>query len=798
MTAYHFIGVGGIGMSALANIVLQKKHNVSGSDLKENILTKSMKAQGAMIHVCHDKENVPDASTVVYSSAISRENPEWKEAKRKNLRMIHRSELLQELMKNQKSLIVTGTHGKTTTSTLLATVLRKADQHPSFAIGGIDLDINSNSAWGEGAYFVAEGDESDGSFLNLDCHGAIITNLEEDHLDYYGSKDYLLSSFRDFLGQIENTDLFLWCGDDKELRSLDPIGSSYGFSSDCTIQILDYTQNEWNTIFTLKEADKIYSDIELSMAGKHNVLNAAAVFSMSLRLGVEETSIRNTFKTFKGISQRCEKKRVNSITLIDDYAHHPTEIKALLATVRAAIQEKKLIIIFQPHRYSRTQALLKEFATAFNESDELILTQVYDAGEKPIPGITSELLKSSIEAVSSLPVSVVPRDCLYNHCLEKIRPHDVVLTVGAGDITSLHQQLIDYFSHNTPQKYTMGLLYGGRNNEHEISIRSASFIASNIDESQYDMQYFFIDKRGLWNESSEFNDDVQRDTQCSLLNGELLQKLQKCDILFPLIHGPFGEDGSIQGFLETLGKPYLGSDYFAASICMDKVKLKRLVRDAGIPTLPFADFSIKEWKLNPHLCLETMEQLNYPLMVKPVHGGSSIGVKKAENQTELISAINLAFKIDYHILVEKAIVARELEFAILGNSYLEVPRPGEACTNGKTYDYDSKYRNTSIQTKTEAQLTPQLIKEGKLLAEKAYRVAGCQGFTRIDFFLEENGSWWLNEANPIPGLTSISLYPKIWENQGLSASELINRWVILGLERNRLLRRTLSCYEKDI
>jgi UDP-N-acetylmuramate--alanine ligase len=798
---YHFIGIGGIGMSALANILLEQGAVVSGSDLKNSAILTGLENKGAKILIGHNSKNIPSNAVVVYGSAILKTNPEFAKAKEQQQPLIHRSKLLQKLMGDKKSILISGTHGKTTTTNLLIHVLKVAGNDPSFVVGGINQNLKTNGALGTGDYFVAEGDESDGSFLNSTPFGGIITNLEEDHLDYYGSFSEIENSFIKFFDSFQKKELCFWCGDDPAIKKIDPKGLSYGFNSGTTIQITNYKQKKWHSTFDLTIKGEKFHDIELSLSGKHNVLNATGVFALAYSLGVKEKIIRNAFFTFKGVTRRGDRVEIETLTLIDDYAHHPTAIKALLKSVRPVIKERRLIVVYQPHRYSRTKDFLNSFVHAFELADELIITETYSAGESSSDGVTSEVIVSLIKKHSTVPVKYLSKDKAFNYLIENTRPYDLLLTVGAGDITQLHTQLVDYFQKHPPIPYHVGIVFGGRSNEHEISVKSAHYIVENLSLTNNNATCFSINKQGKWLHHKHFH-TLKEQLNTSLLETcitpDTLKALLKCDIIMPILHGPYGEDGMIQGFLETLNKAYIGPDYQSASLCMDKVKIKRLARDGGIPTLPFVDFSIESWQEDSESCLDAINlELKFPIIIKPVHGGSSIGISKVEKKEELILAINKAFTTDYHIICEKMICAREIEFAVLGNHYIETPPPGEVCVDGELYDYDKKYGELSFSTHTHAPLSLELLEQGRELAERLYRLVGSHGFTRIDFFLEEDKRWWFNEANPIPGLTSISLYPSIWKEQGVSASSLIDRWIVLGLHRTRQQRRFLGHYEKN-
>lgn len=440
---YHFIGIGGIGMSGLARLLLRKKAAVTGSDAASSYVTEALMQEGATVYIGHEAKQVPQDSVVIYATGISQENPEYRAAIELHCDLLHRSDLLHQLTHGHKTLAVGGTHGKTTTSALLAWVLESAGLDPSFAIGGIVLPFESNAKKGHGAYFAIEACESDGTFLKYSPYGAIVTNIDADHLDHYGSKEKLIEAFCQFMARVDIPELLFWCGDDTDLQRLKPQGMSYGFSVHCDLQVNNFRQEGWHAVFDVVFQKHRYKDITLSLLGKHNTLNAAAVFGLALSLGVDENAVRQGLLSFKGVKRRCEfKGHWQSIEFIDDYAHHPTEVKATLEGLRAAIGERRLVVIYQPHRYTRTQDTFQLYGATFDAADLVLITDIYSAGEVPIKGVTSLKLLEVVRAEGSCSAVHLGQDNLVAHVCELLRPNDIVVTMGAGNITGLSKQLI--------------------------------------------------------------------------------------------------------------------------------------------------------------------------------------------------------------------------------------------------------------------------------------------------------------------------------------------------------------------
>lgn len=441
---YHFIGIGGIGMSGLARILFNQGFSVTGSDIALNANIEKLIHEGVQVTLGHSAENITSPSTIVYSSDIKSNNLEYEAAIKLGIPLMHRSQLLAHLIHEKRSFAVGGTHGKTTTSSLLTSVFVQAGLDPSYALGGIVNSLQTNACGGSGQDFILEADESDGSFLNYHPYGAIVTNIDRDHLvSYQGCQKVLINAFKNFLEQVQSKSHLFWCGDDFHLRHISQDGQSYGFHETCDWKIIDWKQVGFFSYFDLEYQGKIYQNIELSLIGKHNIQNAAAVFGLSIVCGISEDTIRETFKKFQGVSRRCQNKGTfNNIHFLDDYAHHPTEIKTTLEGIRKAEPLKRLIAVFQPHRYTRTEECKGLFGSVFDAADYLILTDIYSAGEKPIPGISIDLIKEEIESKSSMSCRYHPRVDLSDALCQLIQPNDLVITLGAGDITHLSSEVI--------------------------------------------------------------------------------------------------------------------------------------------------------------------------------------------------------------------------------------------------------------------------------------------------------------------------------------------------------------------
>jgi len=444
MDRIHFIGIGGIGMSGLAHIALENGMTVSGSDLSSNVLLENLIKKGASIYKGHNASYVPEKALVIYSTDIKKDNPELVEAASRGLKLLHRSEFLAQLMKGKKSLLVSGTHGKTTTTTLLAHTLMVAGLDPNFALGGISLNYGMNARYSSSDYFVAEADESDSSHLRYEPEAAIVTNIDNDHIAHYGSIEGIENAMHEFLDKVANPEYQIYCKDDLRLCRGRRSGKSYGFHNDADLRILEWRPCEGGAkLFVLGKGQKKVIELFIPLFGRHNGMNAAAVFLLAKNLGVDTHLIKKAFATFQGVKRRLERKCTHPMfDLFDDYAHHPTEVKATLQGIREAYPERRIIAFFQPHRPSRMKHVLPSFPAAFSAADMVILTDLYLSSEKADPLCSNDSICGFIqETHPSIPVKFTPRELAVQYLYDCIRPHDIVICMGAGDSTKIAQEL---------------------------------------------------------------------------------------------------------------------------------------------------------------------------------------------------------------------------------------------------------------------------------------------------------------------------------------------------------------------
>jgi UDP-N-acetylmuramate--alanine ligase len=456
-TQLHFVGIGGIGMSGIAEVFLNQGYKVTGSDLSESDTTKRLAQLGARVKIGHEAENIRGAHVVVVSSAVKSTNPEVQEAKKLRIPIIPRAEMLGELMRGKTGIAVAGSHGKTTTTSMLSTVLTIAGLDPTLVIGGKVDSLGGNAKLGQGKYVVAEADESDGSFLHLPATLGIVTNIDNDHLDHFGSLTAIEDAFVSFVGKLPFYGLAVVCAEDSGIkrclnRWTKPF-VTYGFSDEWNFSASEVECKGLGSTFkvysreSLDSPKNLLGGVELSVPGKHNVLNALASIAIALQLEIPFDLIRKGLKEFRGVKRRFEirwQDLARNQVIVDDYGHHPTEITATLEAARN-YWPGRIVAVFQPHRYTRTMHCRDGFLSAFAQSDVLMVTDIYAAGEEPIPGVDAAVLVADIKKVAR-----PQQEILYSGDLQAtqnlinqfFKQGDLILCFGAGSITRLPEQLI--------------------------------------------------------------------------------------------------------------------------------------------------------------------------------------------------------------------------------------------------------------------------------------------------------------------------------------------------------------------
>jgi UDP-N-acetylmuramate--alanine ligase len=446
----HFVGIGGIGMSGIAELLLNLGYTVSGSDLQTSAITDNLRALGGIIHQGHKAENIGDADVVVTSSAIAKDNPEVLAARERRIPVVQRAEMLAELMRLKKfGIAIAGSHGKTTTTSMAAWLLSQARLDPTIVIGGRVDSLGGNAHLGEGEFLVAEADESDGSFLKLSPVLEVVTNIDMEHLDYYRDLDHIKETFLQFIAKIPFYGAAILCLDDRNIAAILPMIErrviTYGLTPQADYRGENLRFVDGRIFADVYRGEHFLGAIDVAPPGRHNIYNALAAVALGEELAIPFEIISQALRTFPGVQRRMQKKgEIAGITVVDDYGHHPTEIRATLAAIKNAWPNKRLVTLFQPHRYSRTQALAEEFHTAFQRADLLVMTEIYAASEAPIAGVSGANLCAEIKRRGQKQAHFIERaEDMAAGVRAMVQKDDLVLTLGAGNIFKVGEELLE-------------------------------------------------------------------------------------------------------------------------------------------------------------------------------------------------------------------------------------------------------------------------------------------------------------------------------------------------------------------
>ncbi len=448
----HFVGIGGIGMSGIAEVLINLEYKVSGSDMKESDTTERLRKLGGEISIGHRAENVTSPHVVVISSAVKNDNVEVVAAREKQIPVIPRAEMLAELMRLKYGVAIAGAHGKTTTTSMVATVLAAGGIDPTVVIGGKLNSLGTNAKLGQGEFLVAEADESDGSFLKLSPTIAVVTTIDAEHLDYYKDIDEIKEAFLTFINKVPFYGVSILCLDQPHIQALIPGVQkryrTYGMSSQADYQAKEVSLKPLGSRFKVLHHNQDLGWFELSVPGVHNINNSLAAVAVARELDIEPDVIRKALKEFSGVQRRFQiKGEAAGVIVVDDYGHHPTEVKATLAAAAAGL-ERRVVVVFQPHRYTRTQHLLEEFFTAFNQADKLFVLDIYAAGEKPLPGVSGQALYEGIKQHGHKDVTYLPeKEKAAAFVAKTLTKGDLLITLGAGDVWKVGEQILEILKH---------------------------------------------------------------------------------------------------------------------------------------------------------------------------------------------------------------------------------------------------------------------------------------------------------------------------------------------------------------
>ena len=718
------VGIAGAGMSGLARLARTRGLAVAGTDSTLGDEFNRLVAEGFEVSLGHQEGAMrsyqPDI--LVLSDAIDlADSPETQFARENGIPILRRSQLLGWLVNRHRVIAVTGTHGKTTTTGFIGAGLIEAGLDPLVVVGASIPQWGSPIHFGQGEWAVVEACEAYDSFHDLDPEVVVLTNLEPDHLDFHGSWAQLQSSVDRFLSTIPEGGLLVYCDEDEGAREA---------ASRFTGTKIGYRQSDGQAT-------------ELSIPGSHNRLNMLGALQACLHAGVKRDVAVSAMSQFLGAERRLQVLRDGEIVVIDDYAHHPTEIRASIQALRDRYPDRRLVVVFQPHLYSRTAEHLKAFAEALDLADVIVLTDIYPAREAPMPGMSSariaELMAKDAHYVPS-------RHLLPRKVARLVGPGDVVVGMGAGNISKFAPDLLDELDRTGPLHILV--LSGGDSAEREISLLSGAQCAQALKEAGYQVSSLDLTDR-------LYTTGLLKD----------LASAQRPDLVFLALHGTNGEDGAIQGLLELLHLPYTGSGIQASALAMDKSLTKSILAQHGIRTPSGTLIGRNETWSAP--------EAHQNLVVKPNAQGSTIGLSFVEDPAELANAIERAFRYGDEVLVEEWVRGIEISVPVLNGEPLP---PVEIVPASGQYDFASKYTPGATEEVIPARISPELDAKARQLALAAHRALGCEGATRTDMIIQADELFVL-EVNTLPGMTETSLLPNSARSAGISFVELCRRLV---------------------
>lgn len=777
----HFVGIGGAGMSALARWLRHKGAAISGSDLTESPTLHALRALGIDAYAAHDAGRMGQPDWVIVSDAIHPDNPEVIEAMRRELPIWRRSQLMGWLLRDYKVIAIAGTHGKSTTTAMTAAILEAAGYDATVLIGA-DVPLpppwQGNLRLGNSEWAVVEACEAYESFHDIQPYIAQITNIEADHLDYHGTFERLLRSFANFGKRVPHEGYLIACGDSTGVREvlkiLHGIGGHerppilYGLAAhnDLRAEITEraptYTEFRVHNSHWLSDAEPT---LRIPYLGEQNVQNALGATAIALLLRIPTETIAQALAEFRGVKRRQEiVGEAMSITVVDDYAHHPTEIRAALSALRQRFPNRRLVVVYQPHLYSRTRDQLQGLIESLSAADFAVITDIYPAREQPIPGVSAALIADALLERDSPPVLYVPvKEQIPARLIPHLQPNDVVVVMGAGDIEKIAPMLLRRLEvRGMACRLTVAVLMGGDSPERDVSLLSGLRVMQALDAEKYHVipvdPALLQGKEGFWG--------LQ----------ELLTR-ERPDVAFIVLHGRHGEDGSVQGLLELLGIPYTGSGVLPSALAMNKYIAKMVFREVGLTTPPallLADMDAASLK-------QVQRRLRLPIIVKPNQGGSTLGATRVFGWDELPRALHKAFAYDQYALVEELIEGVEVSVPVLGRREPYALPPVEIAPKSGYYDFHAKYAPGETEEIVPARLPAEVLDLLQQTAIAAHTALGCRGMSRVDMIVRETTPYVL-EVNTIPGLTPTSLLPRSAEAAGIGFSELVERILSDALE----------------
>ena len=761
--SFFLVGIGGAGMSALARMLKHRGFKVRGTDSTKSPETDRLVAEGIDVHIGHTGEFITANDALIVTDAIElSSSPEVDRARKLRVPMLRRSQALGWLLEGHKVIAVTGTHGKTTTTGMIGAALAAAGEDPLIVVGASVPDFGGPVVEGKGKWAVVEACEAYDSFHDIDPDIVVLTNLELDHVDFHGDFENLKDSVKRFARKLgERKGTLVYCADDPG-------------SSQVANELVQ--EPDWDADGVLFYSANDFPDYDqprippLSLPGDHNRLNARGAMMAAIQAGADPTKAAQGVADFGGAERRLQVLQDADITVIDDYAHHPSEIEASIQAIRSRFvhdESHRLVVVYQPHLYSRTAPLIKEFAEALSNADFVVITDIYPAREDPIPGVSSARIAEAL----TVPHLYVPSRHLLPRKVAALAEHgDVIVGMGAGNIAEFAPALMKELDRSVPstpnaQRSTLSgsqpaalsphplgviVAYGGDSAEREVSLHSGREVAAALKRKEYNAQLV------------DFTEVLLSKGDLSLLCGST-----RPDAIFLAVHGTHGEDGALQGMLELFHVPYTGSGIQASAIAMNKDLTKTILESHGL-IVPKG------------VLLESAVQpcpIKAPAVVKPNAQGSTVGLSFVENQKDLRPAIEKAFAYDKSVLVEDWVRGMEISVPVLGDRALP---PVEIAPKSGRYDFASKYLPGATEEIVPARLPEQTLRRAQDIALRAHRALGCEGATRTDMIVREPYNTSVPvvlEVNTLPGMTSTSLLPNSARAAGMSFDDLVE-WIL--------------------
>lgn len=720
---FFFVGIGGAGMSPLAHMLLHRGFFVRGSDAVASQNTADLVLAGASVHIGHSEQGIEAGMAMVLTDAIDlNDSPEVAASRKLGIPLFRRSQVLGWLLRRYRLIAVTGTHGKTTTTGMAGSALSRAGFDPTVVVGAVIPAWGSAVREGGKEWAVAEACEAYDSYHDLEPEIVILTNLAPDHLDYHQTYENLKQSITRFCAKAKT---LVYCDEDEGA---------------CEI-----ARSHPNAVpYTLAEHAGLY------LPGRHNLLNASGAVRACTLAGASESECWEGVKAFGGAERRLQVLQEGEITVVDDYAHHPEEIRASIQALREKYPSRRLVVVYQPHLYSRTEQFLSEFATELNGADIVVLTDIYPAREAPIPGISSARIAEKL----TVPHQYVPaRQLLARDVARWVEPGDVVCGMGAGNIQEFAPGFIAELKRKGRGQLKIVVAKGGDSAEREVSKHSGAAIAKALRNKGHDVI------------EMDLTEQLLGKGDLSLFIGP-----DRPDLVFLGVHGTNAEDGAIQGLLELLHVPYTGSNIQSSAIAMDKNRSKAILEANGI-RVP-----------KGQLVYSTDEPVNIhaPLIVKPNAQGSTVGLSFVEQDSDIQPAIERSLSYDSSVLVEEWIRGMEISVPVLEDRALP---PVEIAPKNGRYDFASKYEPGATEEIIPARLAPEVIAQVQEIAVKCHKLLGCRGATRTDMIVENNKDAVVLEVNTLPGMTATSLLPNSARVAGLSMEDLCD-WLVQSALRS--------------